>query len=116
MFGKAPRGGDLAAENRQRRRAVEIEIEGVIARHDGGLDRAIIEQRAQSGVAPDNIVPRRGAGKTAVDRRQQIIRFRVADHDRGGGALVGDVGGADQREILLVGIAKTMRLSGFCRI
>ncbi len=103
MFGEPSRRRDLAAEDGERRSAFSVEVEGVVARHDRGLEGPVVEKRPKPRVARNDILARDLASKTAAHGREQIVRLAVADRDRPRGALVGNVGRADQRELAFVG-------------
>src|SRR5205085_6811500 len=57
LLGEAAVGGDLAAEDRQQRRAagVVVHLEHVVARDLRGIGRAVVVERAHAGIAGDDI-------------------------------------------------------------
>src|SRR6266404_832285 len=104
FLGEAAIGRDLAAVDRQQRRAAgRVEFENVVAGGGLGFAGAIIIERANAGIGPDHVL--------GPDRVRQIFAHGIAKvfylfgrgFDLGRIAVVIAIGGADQREIVLVG-------------
>ncbi len=103
-LGEAPVSRDLAAEDRQQRRAVRrrVELQHVVARRRLGVAHVIVMERTHAGKAPHDIGGR--------ERPREIFRRRVAEIRNllgGSGdprriAHIVAVGGADQRMGALV--------------
>ena len=103
VLGEPPIGGDLAPEHRQQGRGLLIELQGVVARHPGGIGRFIGEQRPHARVAPHDIRRRNLLPEVAVGYRAQVGHFPGIDGDRRRICAVVDVGGSEQSEVVLVG-------------
>ncbi len=100
LLGQRPVGGELAAPDRQQRRAAGVEFEPVVA-GDRGRIGAVVEQRPHAAVGPHHVGRRDLPAEVAVDHRAQVV-----DLGRVGARLAGiaadlDIGGADQRELAL---------------
>src|SRR3979490_724536 len=103
LLGEAPIGGDLAAVDRQPRRAAGVvEFENVIAGSGLGFAGAVVIQRPNAGIGPDHVL--------GLDRFRQIFADGIAEvfdlfgrgFTLGRGAIAVAIGGADQREVVLV--------------
>ena len=89
--------------DQQRRAAGGVELEQVVARDRRRVAALVVEQRAHAGVAPDHVGRRRPAARSSgsparTGRRSRPRRCAPAPI----GAVVLDVGRADQREVALV--------------
>ena len=119
LLGQPAIGGDLAAEDRQQRRAARrVELEHVVAGRRLGLAGAVVVERAHAGEGPDHVGRRHRLGEICADRVAEIgdlLRRRL--HLRRIAVVIA-VGGADQREVALDRGSRTRcgrRRSGRCR-
>ena len=90
-----------------------VEVEQVVARHRRRVARLVVEQRPHAGVGPDHVAPASPAARSSgsparTGRRSRRRRCAPAPI----GAVVLDVGGADQREVALVGDGEDDALVG----
>ena len=97
-----PRGGDLAAEHRQQRRAVCVEFQHIVAGHRLGFARPVIIERTDPGIGRDDVSWADLPGEIAIGGRAEIVDLSRCD-DRIFGPLHGFVGRADQSLGALVG-------------
>src|SRR6476661_8018712 len=104
FLGETAIGRDLAPVNRQQRRAAGgIELENIVTGRGLGFAGAVVIERANAGIGPDHVL--------GPDRFRQIFADGIAKvfylFGRGFNlrriAVVIAIGGADQREIVLVG-------------
>ena len=104
LFGQPPMSGDLAAVDRQQRRAArQVEFENIFARGRLGFAGPIIIERTDTGIGPHDVGRRYRLGEIGAYRFAQIGDFfRRCFHLRRI-ALVVVVGGADQSEVILIG-------------
>ena len=106
LLGEPPVGRDLAAEDRDdgRRVARRVGLEHVVARRRLRFARAVVVERADAGIAPDDVGDRDGLARNSPTPRGRDSRLprREADTLRGIAVIVA-VGGADQREVALEG-------------
>ena len=104
MLGQPPVGRDLAAEHREQRRGAvgRIDLEMVVARHRGRIVVAVVEQRPHAGIGPDDVLRPHRLGHVVAGQLAEIGDF-LGRADRRLARLDSDVGGADQREVPLVG-------------
>ena len=104
MFAEAPICRQLAAEDVEERRAGRcLDLQHVIARGFLRLRGAIVEQRPNGGIGPDDILARDRFGEILARSRAEIVALLLADRDVLRIALVVTVGRADQRELSLIG-------------
>ena len=104
-LGELAERGDLAAEDVEQRRAAGlVEVEDIVARHRRGVALAVVEQRPHAGEGHDDVLAPQLLLEVAVHRRDQVVDLGLVRRHVLGPALVADVGGADQREIALVGV------------
>ncbi len=104
LLGEAAIGGDLAAIDRQQRRAAGgVEFEHVIAGGGLGFAGAVVIERANAGIGPDHVRRLDRLGQIFADGSTEIFDFLGRGLHLGGVAVVVAIGGADQREIVLVG-------------
>src|SRR5450631_1511915 len=103
---KATIGRDLAAKYGEKGRGIAVELELVIARDGCGIERFVLDERAHACVAPYDVGGADLLREVAIDHGTQITNFFGLDVHRGRVAMVFDVGGANQRELLLVGNRK----------
>ena len=106
ILGQTPIGGDLAAKNRQKRRALVVERQHIIPRRGRGRTCPVIVKRAHAGIGPDHIGGRHGLGEILACEVAQIVPLGVGTARGQRVALVVQIGRADQGEILLVGNGK----------
>ena len=106
MFGQLAVGGDLAAEYRQQRRAIGIQFQRVVAGDAAGVGRIVVQQRAHAGVGGHHVGRADLLREVAVAHLAQVGHFVAIDGYLRGVAVVFHVGGANQREVLLVGDGK----------
>ena len=106
MLGELAEGGDLAAEDRQQRRLPvwRVELENIVARHRARVVGVVVVERPDAGEAVHDIVAGELALEVAVDHLEQIVDLAGVGGDVLGPPFIGNVGRADQREIVLVGI------------
>ena len=71
-----------------------------------GRFRAIVVERANAGICPDNILQGDGFCEILAGEVQQIVAFRIGTDRILGGALVILICGANQGEVLLIGDSK----------
>ena len=102
LFGQSTEGGDLAAPYRQQRRLRGVELQRVVARDGRRVARLVVEQRPHAGIRPHDILRRDRAREVAARLLAQVVRLRCVDLRATDRTVVLDVGGADQREVVLV--------------
>ena len=103
FLGQAPVGGQLAAEDgQQRRAAVGVERQPVIARDGLGVARRVFQQRAHAGVAPHHVLCAHGLAQAGTGRVAQVGDFRFVDGDLARIARVFHVRRADQGEVAFI--------------
>ena len=109
MLGELAIRRDLAAERRQHRgtvrsrRAVQrIHLEHVVARDGGRIVGAVVVERTHAAVVPHDIARRQRLVEVGIDEIEEVARLVLADARMLEG-LHRNVGGADQRVVLLVG-------------
>ena len=78
------------------------QLQGVIPGHCLWRAGFIITQRTHAGVAPDHIVRGDLMDEVLVHHIAQILHLLIIDADRAQIALVFQIGGANQREVLLI--------------
>jgi hypothetical protein len=103
FLGELAEGRDLAAPHRQERRALGVEFEQVVPRHGRGIAGLVVEKGPHPGIGPDHVGRADGRQEVAARLLAQVADFGRIDAGRADGAVVLDVGGADQREVALVG-------------
>ena len=105
MLGQLAKGRDLAAEDRQQRgdSIGIVELEHIVASHRRGACRFVVMQRADAGIGPDHIGGRDLLDEMIVDDLAEIGDLLGRYDDLGGIALIGLVGGADQRMVAFIG-------------
>ena len=84
VLGELAVGRDLAAEDRQQRRArlavAGVELEHVIARDRRGIARAVVVERPHAAVRPDDVAARRAAWRdSALASCEQIVGLVAGD-------------------------------------
>src|SRR3569832_2588982 len=95
---------DLAAIDREQRRAAgQIELEHIFAGRGLGFARAVVVERAYAGIGPDHIGRLHRFGEIFADGGAEIFDLRRGRFHEGGIAVVVLIGGADQREVILIG-------------
>ena len=93
--------------------AAASSLEQVVARDRRRVARGVVEQRAHAGVAPDHVGRRHRRARSSGWPARTGSRSRCGvDARRGRVALDLDVGGADQREVALVGDGEDDALVG----
>ena len=112
LFGQLAEGGDLAAPHAQQRRGGGVQVQQVVARHGRGVAGFVVQQRPHAAVGPHHVGRRHRLGEVAAGLFAQVIDLRLVDARRADGAVVLDVGGADQREVVFVGDRKDDALVG----
>ena len=105
LLGEPPIGGDLTAEHGQQRRQIAAgrQLQPIVARHRRRIGGCIVVERAHAAIAPDDIRRPQRRLEEPRGQLQQIGLFGCIDRSGRGIAGKGDVGGADQREMRLVG-------------
>ena len=104
LLGEAAIGRDLAAIDRQQRRAAGlVELENIIAGGRLGFAGAVVIERADAGIGPHHVLGLDRLGQIFADGIAEIFDFRSRRLHLGRVAIVIAIGGADQREIVLVG-------------
>src|SRR5690606_36373605 len=78
-------------------------LQHVVARRFLRLARTVVEERANAGIGPDDIVAPDGLGEIFAGRSAKIVDFRIADANTPRIALIVAVGRTDQRELFLIG-------------
>ena len=106
MLGQLAKGRDLAAEHRQHRRGAigVVELEDVVAGDSRRILGIVVEERPNTGKRWIDVGARELAHAIAVDRAEQVGDFVFVGRDVLGLAAIGNVGGADQAEIALIGV------------
>ena len=104
-FGQAAVGGDLAAEDGQERGGSGggVEFEDVVScgfLRGGGT---VVEEGADAGIAPDRHIGGDLFAEVGAGGAAEVFDFIGAGADARGVAFEVEVGGADERKILLVG-------------
>ena len=80
MFRQLAVGRDLAAEHRQQRRAaLVIDVENIVARDGGGIAGAVVTERAHAGKAGDNVGAREARPHEAIDDAQEVVALVILD-------------------------------------
>ncbi len=104
LLGEPAIGGDLAAIDRQQRRAAgRVELEDVIAGGGLGFAGAVVIERAHAGIGPDHVLRLDRLCQIFADGIAEIFDFLRRRLHLGRVAVVIAIGGADQREIVLIG-------------
>src|SRR6476620_10368540 len=104
FLGEAAIGRDLAAVDRQQRRAAgRVEFENVVAGGGLGFAGAVVIERANAGIGPDHVLGPDRFCQIFADGIAEVFYLFGRGFDLGGIAVVIAIGGADQREILLIG-------------
>ena len=80
-----------------------IEFEHVVAGRRLGFAGAVVIERAHAGIGPDHVLRQHRLGEILAGRSAEIVDLRGRRLHLGRIAVVIAVGGADQREIVLVG-------------
>jgi len=76
LLGEAAIGRDLAAVNRQKRRAAgRVELENVIAGSGLGFACAVIIERANAGIGPNHVLRLDRFGKIFADGIAEVFYF-----------------------------------------
>src|ERR1700722_17153696 len=97
-------GGNLAAINRQQRRAAgRIVLQNIFAGGSLGFARTVVIERADAGISPDHVIGPDRLGQIFADGSAEIFDLLAGRLYLGGIAFIVPVGGADQREIVLIG-------------
>jgi len=104
LLGQPSIGGDLAAiDRKQRCPSRGIELEDIVARGGLGLAGAVIIERTNAGVSPHHVRRPNRLSKVFADRIAEIRNLLGRGFHLGWIASVVAVGGANQREIFLIG-------------
>ena len=106
FFGQLAKCGELAAPDGQQWRLRGVQLEKIVPRHGRGVARAIVEQRAHARERPHHIGRHDGALEIAARLLAEIADLAIVDAHFVDGPSVLDVGGADEREVALVGNRK----------
>src|ERR1700730_5945181 len=96
-------GGDLAAIDRQQRRAGVVEFEYIFAGGGLGFAGAVVIERTHAGIGPDHVLRLDRLGQIFADGIAEVFDFLIGGFHLGRIAMVIAIGGADQREIVLIG-------------
>src|SRR5581483_340966 len=105
-LGELAVGRDLAAEDRQERTGVAVELESVVARDARRVSYVIIQEGTHSAIAPYHVLGLYGLGEVAADSGAEIGDFLGVDAHGTRVTRVLDIRGADEREVALVGNGK----------
>src|SRR5207342_1191366 len=94
----------LAAIDRQQRRAAgRVEFEHIIAGRSLGFAGAVVIQWTNAGIGPDHILRLHGLGQVLACRSAEVFDLLDRRLYLGRVTVVIAIGGADQREIALIG-------------
>src|SRR5439155_26527261 len=106
VFGKLAVGGDLAAEHRQKRRlaGVAVDVQDIVAGNRGRIGGIIVIEGPDPGKGLHDIAAPELPLAVAIDHGKEIIDFAIVDGDVFWSAFIRNVGGADEAEIVLIGI------------
>src|SRR5581483_11456544 len=105
-LGELAVGRDLAAEDREERTGMPVELERVVARDARGVSRVIVQEGTHSAIAPYHVLGLYGLGEVAADSGAEIGDFLGVDAHGTRVTRVLDIRGADEREVALVGNGK----------
>ena len=111
MFGELAVGGDLAAEDREHGRLAR-HVEDIVARDGGRVLGIVVIERAHAGEVVDDLVLGDRRLEIAVHGGEQIVDLALVDRHVLGAALIGNVGGADQRHVAFIGVDEDHPLVG----
>ncbi len=114
VLGQLAVGGDLAAEGRQQRGflLVAIQLEHVVAGHGRGVGRVVVIERSDAGEARQDVGARQLRLEVAIEDAEQIGDLGLVGGNLLRRTVIGDVGGADQGQIALIGIDEDQALVG----
>src|SRR5581483_12431537 len=104
MFSQLAVGCDLAAKDRKQRRTFErtLDLENIVPRHRGGILGVVVVERPDAREGMHDLVRRRT--KISADDAEQVTDLALVNRYILCSPVIGDIGGTNQRKILLIGI------------